>query len=185
MHNLLLLWTHCTNCLHVWHDNYILQALFAYPNWVWWLTLILEQELTRHSRWNGELLLITWIFYGLEPILMSHHLPSLPDVHISPRSGRDMLSPATTDAPSQVRGPDCEREREISLDTQNVFQETSVATNELVIHLSLHSWSSHIFKHYMCLCDLLSFTSSPLQQVPTLNALEAEESTAPWDLGTF
>lgn len=47
----------------------------------------------------------------------------------------------------------------------------------------------------MFLCDVLSFTSYPPQQehdshlknsqVPTLNALEAEESTAPWDSGTF
>eukprot|EP00434_Breviolum_minutum_P032023 symbB.v1.2.028320.t2/scaffold2879.1/size76250/2 len=34
--------------------------------------------------------------------LIFHHLPNLPDVPISPWSGRDMLSPATTDAPSQV-----------------------------------------------------------------------------------
>lgn len=105
-------------------DNYLLEGLnnlFAYPNWIWWLTLILQPDTV------GEMLLITWFFYGLEPILIFHHLSNLPDVTISPWSGRDMLSPATTDAPSQVRGPGCYRHLP---GHSKCWKETSVATNE-------------------------------------------------------
>lgn len=116
-------------------DNYLLEGLnnlFAYPNWVWWLTLILQPDTV------GEVLLITWFFYGLEPTVIFHHLPNLPDVQISPWSGRDMLSPATTDAPSQVRGPDCYRHLP---GHSKCWKETSVATN----HWYLHSSYLHIF----------------------------------------
>ena len=109
-----------------------LNNLFAYPNWVWWLTLILQPDTV------GEVLLITWFFYGLEPTVIFHHLPNLPDVQISPWSGRDMLSPATTDAPSQVRGPDCYRHLP---GHSKCWKETSVATN----HWYLHSSYLHIF----------------------------------------